>query len=87
MSYALSIIAPISGAIQIILKTLTYLGFNFVNSLPWLTIDTHGSKLSISFLFFYRNIVCKKYLECIGPSCDILFSKITVPLRLNGILI
>ncbi len=28
-----------------LLKTLTYLGLSFVKSLPWLVIETHGSKL------------------------------------------
>ncbi len=38
-----------------LLKTLTYLGLSSVKSLPWFIIETHGSKLSLSF---YRNIMC-----------------------------
>jgi len=48
-----------------LLKIVIYLArLSFVKSLPWFVIETHGSKLSMSF---YRNIVCKKYLVCIGP--------------------
>ncbi len=32
-----------------LLKTLTFLGLSFVKSLPWLVIETHVSKLLISF--------------------------------------
>jgi len=44
-----------------LLKTLIYLGLKFVQSIPWLFIENHGSKLSISF---YCNIVGKN-IKCV----------------------
>jgi len=58
-----------------LLKTLTYLGLRFVKSLPWFVIETHGSKISISFYLFIA-ILCEKYRVCIGPNgtlCSVPF--------------
>jgi len=42
-----------------LLKTLTYLGLSFVRSLHWYIIETHGSKLFMSFYLFIAILFAK----------------------------
>ncbi len=42
-----------------LLKILSYLGLSFVKSLPWFVIETHGSKLSMSFYLFIAIMYAK----------------------------